>query len=107
MRSSVVPHTMASETAQKTNWKNHFASIVAPERPAEREREPDRPVQDAGDREVRDDLGDDRARVLAAREADLEEGETGLHEHDEAARDDHPDRVDADGVGQSLARSVE
>src|SRR4051812_6271062 len=33
MRSSVVPHTMASETAQKTNWKNHFASIVASDRP--------------------------------------------------------------------------
>ena len=33
MRSSVVPHTMASETAQKTNWKNHFASTVASERP--------------------------------------------------------------------------
>src|SRR3954469_19769588 len=33
MRSSVVPHTMASETAQNTNWKNHFASIVASDRP--------------------------------------------------------------------------
>src|SRR5512132_3392380 len=33
MRSSVVPHTMASETAQKTNWKNHFDSMVASERP--------------------------------------------------------------------------
>jgi hypothetical protein len=33
MRSSVVPHTMASETAQNTNWKNHFASTVASERP--------------------------------------------------------------------------
>ena len=33
MRSSVVPHTIASETAQKTNWKNHFASIVALEMP--------------------------------------------------------------------------
>src|SRR4051795_6150389 len=32
MRSSVVPHTMASETAQKTNWKNHFASTVASDR---------------------------------------------------------------------------
>jgi hypothetical protein len=28
-----VPHTIASETAQKTNWKNHFDSIVASERP--------------------------------------------------------------------------
>src|SRR3954469_10393066 len=33
MRSSVVPHTMASETPQKTNWKNHFASTVASDRP--------------------------------------------------------------------------
>ena len=33
MRSSVVPQTIASETAQKTNWKNHFASTVASERP--------------------------------------------------------------------------
>src|SRR5919197_6277341 len=28
-RSSVVPQTIASDTAQKTNWKNHFDSIVA------------------------------------------------------------------------------
>ena len=33
MRSSVVPQTIASETAQKTNWKNHYDSIVAFERP--------------------------------------------------------------------------
>ena len=33
MRSSVVPHTIASETAQKTNWKNHFDSTVASDRP--------------------------------------------------------------------------
>src|SRR4051794_29519628 len=33
IRSSVVPQTIASETAQKTNWKNHFASIVASESP--------------------------------------------------------------------------
>src|ERR1700716_2810130 len=32
IRSSVVPHTIANETAQKTNWKNHFDSIVALER---------------------------------------------------------------------------
>src|SRR3977135_1917284 len=32
IRSSVVPHTIARETAQKTNWKNHFDSIVALER---------------------------------------------------------------------------
>src|SRR5437867_12372885 len=28
-RSRVVPQTIASDTAQKTNWKNHFDSIVA------------------------------------------------------------------------------
>ena len=28
MRSSVVPQTIASETAQKTNWKNHSVSTV-------------------------------------------------------------------------------
>ena len=33
IRSSVVPHTMASETAQKTNWKNHFDSTVALDSP--------------------------------------------------------------------------
>src|SRR5829696_5682458 len=33
MRSSVVPHTIARETAQKTNWKNHFDSTVASEKP--------------------------------------------------------------------------
>ena len=33
IRSSVVPHTIASETAQKTNWKKNFASMVASERP--------------------------------------------------------------------------
>ena len=33
IRSSVVPQTIASETAQKTNWKNHFASTVASESP--------------------------------------------------------------------------
>src|SRR3954471_13349489 len=33
MRSSVVPQTIASETAQKTNWKNHFDSTVASEKP--------------------------------------------------------------------------
>ena len=27
-----MPQTIASETAQKTNWKNHFDSIVASER---------------------------------------------------------------------------
>src|SRR5881396_1754060 len=31
MRSSVVPHTMASETAQKTNWKKNLAGTTASE----------------------------------------------------------------------------
>ena len=33
MRSSVVPQTIASETAQKTNWKKNFASMVASKMP--------------------------------------------------------------------------
>ena len=33
MRSSVVPQTIASETAQKANWKMNFESTVASERP--------------------------------------------------------------------------
>ena len=33
MRSSVVPQTIASDTAQKANWKKNFDSIVASERP--------------------------------------------------------------------------
>ena len=33
MRSSVVPQTIASDTAQKVNWKNHFASTVASDSP--------------------------------------------------------------------------
>ncbi len=33
MRSSVEPQTIASETAQNTNWKNHLDSTVALRRP--------------------------------------------------------------------------
>src|SRR5262249_50884895 len=33
MRSSVVPQTIARDTAQNTNWKNHFDSIVASDVP--------------------------------------------------------------------------
>jgi hypothetical protein len=33
MRSSVVPQTIASDTAQNTNWKKNFASIEALESP--------------------------------------------------------------------------
>jgi hypothetical protein len=33
IRSSVVPQTIARETAQNANWNSHFDSIVASERP--------------------------------------------------------------------------
>ena len=32
IRSSVVPHTIASETAQKTNWKKNLAGTLALEK---------------------------------------------------------------------------
>ena len=133
IRSSVVPQTMASETAQNANWNSHLASIVASERPrplgknaclriaealqhepggpdqvalararAEREREADGVVGHRGDRQVDEDLGDSRADVLAAREADLEQREAGLHEQDEHRGEDHPHRVDRHGVAEYL-----
>ena len=43
-----------------------------------------------GDREVDEDLRDPHAGVLAAREADLQEREAGLHEHHEHGRDHDP-----------------
>src|SRR6185503_3071334 len=46
---------------------------------AEREREADEVVEDRGDREVHEDLRDDRAGVLRTREADLQEREARLH----------------------------
>ena len=71
---------------------------------AERESEADGPEADGRDREVDQDLRDHRARVLAAGEADLQEGEARLHEHHEDAGDQHPHGVDPDlDVGQ-LAR---
>jgi hypothetical protein len=33
IRSSVDPHTIANDTAQKANWNSHLDSIVASERP--------------------------------------------------------------------------
>ena len=63
---------------------------------AEGEGEPADPPADRCDREVREDLRDHGPGVLASREADLQEGEPGLHEHDQAAGDDHPHRVDPD-----------
>ena len=123
MRSIVVPQTIASDTAQKTNWKKNFAGTAAlensiagnsrrvgraeegalgagePARAAEGEREADGPVADRRDREVREDLGHDRAGVLHPREADLEEEEADLHEHDEHRGDDDPGGLDRrDGV---------
>jgi hypothetical protein len=68
---------------------------------AEREGEAHGVEHQARDREVDQDLRDDRARVLAAREADLQEGEAGLHEHHEDAGDQHPYRVDGH-VGREL-----
>src|SRR3954454_21384694 len=70
-------------------------AVVAQEEPgvaddvarAEREGEADRPVTKGGDGEVGQDLRHYGSRVLAAREADLQEGESGLHEHDEAGGD--------------------
>ena len=60
---------------------------------AEGQREAHGPERDRSDREVDEDLGDDRADVLAAREADLEHCEAGLHQEHHAAGDDDPDGV--------------
>ena len=118
VRSIIVPHTIASETAQKTNSKNHFADAGAvlasiagrsscepglkvgkkPLPPmkaktaagAEGEAEADRPVGDRADAQVGDDLGDHGADVLHAAEADLEHREAGLHEHHEDRRPRSP-----------------
>ena len=76
-------------------------------RAAEGEGEAHRPVTDRRNGEVGEDLRYDRSRVLAAREADLQEGEARLHEHHEAGGDDHPERVDAHRVGQPLAGCIE
>ena len=70
---------------------------------AERQPEADCPERDGSDREVDEDLRDDRSHVLAARETDLEHRESRLHEKHHAGRDDDPDRVDRDlHVGQLL-----
>src|SRR6185312_12563302 len=54
------------------------------------------PEGDRSDREVDEDLGDDGADVLAAREADFEHREAGLHQEHHATGDDDPDRVDGE-----------
>ena len=66
-------------------------------RAAEGEREPHRPVGKRGDREVGQDLRHPGAGVLHAREPDLQESESRLHEHHEHRRHDHPGGVQARG----------
>src|SRR5207247_6673552 len=68
---------------------------------AEGDPEADRPVDKRGDAEDEHVLPGDVRRVLHARQARLEEGEAGLHEHHEHGGDDDPDRVDSD---QQVAR---
>jgi hypothetical protein len=76
---------------------------VALARPrAEREGEAHRVVGDRGDREVGQDLGDPRARVLGPGEADLEQRESGLHEQDQERRHEHPHGVQRHRVAQHL-----
>ena len=75
---------------------------------AKREREPDRIERDRGDRQVGEDLRDPGARVLRAREADLEQGEACLHEQHEHRRDEHEQRVQRNRVAQyPVARCIE
>ena len=123
IRSSVVPQTIASDTAQNTNWKSHFASIVASEQPrsleaascgspydlkqepmsrghpryragaAEREREAHRPVAIDAIEKLISIFATPRLRSYA-READLEQHESGLHEQHQHGGDQHPHGVD-------------
>ena len=79
--------------------------MTCPASPAEGEGEAHGPVHDGGDREVHQDLRDDRARVLAAGEADLQEGEARLHEEHEQAGHNHPEGVDADAIRASEPES--
>src|ERR1700704_2705305 len=100
VRSIIVPHTIASDTAQKTNSKNHFAAAVAvlalmagrsscepglnvgkkpppadegkPASGAKRQTEADRPVGDGAHAQVGHDLRDHGADVLHAAETDFE-----------------------------------
>src|SRR5215475_6146766 len=63
---------------------------------AEGQAEADQPVDERADPEDEDVLAGDVGGVLHPRQPRFEEGETGLHEHDEDGRDDHPDRVRCD-----------
>src|SRR5215208_1001523 len=60
---------------------------------AERDSEADRPVDQRADAEDQHVLARDVRGVLHPRQARLEEGEAGLHEHHEHGRDDDPERV--------------
>ena len=129
-----MPQTIARETAQKTNWKNHFDSIVASESAitgklgwnsvvavrgravraeVEKKKPPSCPMklpsgppkantkptahqQIAAMQKLVRIFATTVPAFFALREADLQEGEPGLHEHDQRAGDDHPQRVDAD-----------
>src|SRR5450759_448148 len=66
---------------------------------SEGDAESDSPVRDRAHAQVGQDLGHYRAHILHPAEADLEHRETGLHEHDEAGGDDHPNRVGGDAGG--------
>src|SRR5262249_3527771 len=63
---------------------------------AECDPEADEPVDERADPEDENVLAGDGRGVLHPRQARLEEGEAGLHEHDQHCRDDDPDRVGRD-----------
>ena len=63
---------------------------------AERDPEPDRPVDERADPEDKDVLTRDVGGVLHPGQARLEERKPGLHEHDQDGRDDDPDGVGGD-----------
>jgi hypothetical protein len=73
-------------------------SVRADQRAAVSEGEPvaDRPVDERADPEDEDVLARDVSGVLHAGQARLQEGEAGLHEHDQDGGDDDPDRAGRD-----------
>ena len=125
MRSSVVPQTIASETAQKTNWKKNFDSIVASERPMIGNAFGGSPKSRRKNPRVPDDLaraeGEGEAarpsstiaaiekfvRIFATTVPAFLPREKPISRNAKPAcmnmtrqrGDDHPDRVDADGLG--------
>ena len=107
VRSSMVPQTMARETAQKATWKRNLAesgtcvhespaytSLTCPPEPRGTSpacrssalpvpkaiANPNSPEQQGGDRQIDQDLRDHATDVLHPREADLEHREPCLHE---------------------------